>query len=204
ASEMPSLALRIATFMPRIWVFIRSAIARPAASSLALLTRRPEDRRCTAVASELLLVCRLRWALRDIRLVLITWDIGFSLASGDAWRHDAIGGVTPIGGKAGVVPTRFPSSGNRKRGPAGYHPVGPLRPWPSRGDQRRRLGTVFGMALACESIATPACCRTWARVIAAVSAAKSASMMRLRAAVWLSTATCRFEMTDSKRFWAAP
>src|SRR5690606_15693753 len=157
ASEMPSLALRIATFMPRIWVFIRSAIARPAASSLALLTRRPEDRRCTAVASELLLVCRLRWALRDIRLVLITWDIGFSLASGDAWRHDAIGGVTPIGGKAGVVPTRFPSSGNRKRGPAGYHPVGPLRPWPSRGDQRRRLSTVFGMALACESIATPAC-----------------------------------------------
>src|SRR5690606_41472014 len=53
-------------------------------------------------------------------------------------------------------------------------------------------------------MAVPACWSTWARVIAAVSAAKSASMMRLRAAVWLSTATCRLEMTDSKRFWAAP
>ena len=33
ASEMPSLALRIATLVPRICAFIRSAIARPAASS---------------------------------------------------------------------------------------------------------------------------------------------------------------------------
>jgi hypothetical protein len=31
---------------------MRSAIARPAASSLALLTRKPDDRRCMAVASE--------------------------------------------------------------------------------------------------------------------------------------------------------
>src|SRR5690606_10908051 len=76
-----------------------------------------------------------------------------------------------------------------------------LMPW--RG-QRSRLSTVLGMALACDSIATPACWSTWARVIDAVSAAKSASMIRLRAAVWLSTATCRFEITDSKRFWAAP
>jgi hypothetical protein len=35
AIEMPSLALRIATDMPRTWAFMRSAIARPAASSLA-------------------------------------------------------------------------------------------------------------------------------------------------------------------------
>ena len=35
ASEMPSLALRIATLMPRICAFMRSAMARPAASSLA-------------------------------------------------------------------------------------------------------------------------------------------------------------------------
>ena len=33
ASEMPSLALRIATLVPRICAFMRSAIARPAASS---------------------------------------------------------------------------------------------------------------------------------------------------------------------------
>src|SRR5690606_9352136 len=121
ASEIPSLALRIATFMPRTWVFMRSAIARPAASSLALLTRRPEDRRCTAVASELLLVCRLRWALSDIRLVLITWGIGFSLASVDACRHDAIGEAASIGGKAVDTPLRFPNAG-MKKGPAGSQP----------------------------------------------------------------------------------
>src|SRR5690606_1491515 len=75
ASEMPSLALRIATFMPRIWVFIRSAIARPAASSLALLTRRPEDRRCTEVANAFWVAERLRWAFSAIRLVLMIWAI---------------------------------------------------------------------------------------------------------------------------------
>ena len=48
---MPSLALRIATFMPRAWESIRLAIARPAASSFALFTRRPVDRRWIEVAS---------------------------------------------------------------------------------------------------------------------------------------------------------
>jgi len=38
----------------------RSEIARPAASSLALLMREPEDRRWMVVASELPLVLRLR------------------------------------------------------------------------------------------------------------------------------------------------
>jgi hypothetical protein len=68
---MPSLALRAATFRPRTWVFMRSAIARPAASSLALLTRRPEDRRCIAVLSEFWLVPRLRWAFSETTLVLM-------------------------------------------------------------------------------------------------------------------------------------
>ncbi len=60
ASEMPSLALRAAWFMPRIWVLKRSEIARPAASSLALLMRRPEDRRWMLVARLVPLVFRLR------------------------------------------------------------------------------------------------------------------------------------------------
>ncbi|MNS86704.1 hypothetical protein D3C72_1206150 [compost metagenome] len=60
ASEMPSLALRMATSVPRIWVPKRSEMARPAASSLALLMREPEDRRWMVVASELPLVLRLR------------------------------------------------------------------------------------------------------------------------------------------------
>ncbi len=60
ASEMPSLALRMATSVPRICVPKRSEIARPAASSLALLMREPEDRRWMVVASELPLVLRLR------------------------------------------------------------------------------------------------------------------------------------------------
>jgi hypothetical protein len=45
------LALRNATFIPRICEVIRSAIAKPAASSLALFTRRPEDKRAMVVVS---------------------------------------------------------------------------------------------------------------------------------------------------------
>jgi len=67
---MPSLALRIATFMPRTWAFMRSAIARPAASSLALLTRRPEDSRCMAVASEFWVPDKLRCEFIEMMLVL--------------------------------------------------------------------------------------------------------------------------------------
>src|SRR6185437_16309941 len=44
--EMPSLALRAAWFRPLIWEVMRWEIAKPAASSLALLMRMPEDRRC--------------------------------------------------------------------------------------------------------------------------------------------------------------
>ncbi|KRA48249.1 hypothetical protein ASD72_19950 [Pseudoxanthomonas sp. Root630] len=60
ASEMPSFALRTATSRPRIWVLKRSEMARPAASSLALLMRRPDDRRWMVVAREAPLVLRLR------------------------------------------------------------------------------------------------------------------------------------------------
>ena len=57
---MPSLALRTATSRPRIWVLKRSEMARPAASSFALLMRRPDDRRWMVVAREAPLVLRLR------------------------------------------------------------------------------------------------------------------------------------------------
>src|SRR5690606_2898608 len=114
ASEMPSLALRIATFMPRIWVFIRSAIARPAASSLALFTRRPLERRCTAVASEFCVADRLRCAFSDIRLVLmieamfrlleslLVRPVGRAARTGLPWRVSAHRALKPPGG--GSVP----------------------------------------------------------------------------------------------------
>jgi hypothetical protein len=73
--EIASLALRTATFMPRTWAFMRSAIARPAASSLALLTRRPEDRRCIEVARADCEVVRLRCALSETTLVLMVWGM---------------------------------------------------------------------------------------------------------------------------------
>ncbi len=72
ASEMPSLALRAAWLTPRIWLVKRSEMARPAASSLALLIRRPELRRCSEVASDEPEVDRLRWAFSEAVLVLIT------------------------------------------------------------------------------------------------------------------------------------
>jgi len=79
ASEMPSFALRTATSRPRIWVLKRSEIARPAASSLALLMRRPEDRRWMVVARLEPLVDRLRCAFSDITLVLMTCAISVLL-----------------------------------------------------------------------------------------------------------------------------
>jgi hypothetical protein len=46
-------------------------MARPAASSLALLMRRPDDRRCMDVASEPADWARLRCALSEGMLVLM-------------------------------------------------------------------------------------------------------------------------------------
>ena len=51
---------------------MRSAIAMPAASSFALLMRRPDDRRCREVANDEPEVVRLRWAFSEATLVLIT------------------------------------------------------------------------------------------------------------------------------------
>ena len=52
ASEMPSLALRCAWLEPLICEVKRSEMARPAASSRALLMRRPDDKRAMEVASD--------------------------------------------------------------------------------------------------------------------------------------------------------
>ena len=71
ASEIASLELRSATFMPRTWVFMRSEMARPAASSRAVLTRRPDDKRLIEVARSPSLALRLRWAVIETRLVLM-------------------------------------------------------------------------------------------------------------------------------------
>ena len=79
-SEMPSLALRAATFMPRTWAVMRSAMARPAASSLAELTRRPDDKRCIELASALCDVLTLRCAFNEMMLVLMVCGTNSSLA----------------------------------------------------------------------------------------------------------------------------
>jgi hypothetical protein len=50
-------------------------MARPAASSLALLMRKPEDRRCMDVASEAWVIDMLRCALNELMFVLMMEDI---------------------------------------------------------------------------------------------------------------------------------
>ena len=77
ASETASLALRRAISMPRAWAFMRSEIARPAASSFELFTRMPVDRRLIEVARLVPLVARLRCALSDSTLVLMIWVMTF-------------------------------------------------------------------------------------------------------------------------------
>ena len=77
---MPSLALRAATVMPRDWALMRSAIAMPAASSLAEFTRKPDDKRCIDEASEDCAAPTLRWAFSEMMLVLMDWGTNCSLA----------------------------------------------------------------------------------------------------------------------------
>jgi hypothetical protein len=59
---------------------MRAAMARPAASSLALFTRRPDERRCIDVESEFAEVDKLRCAFNDETLVLML-DIKISFKS---------------------------------------------------------------------------------------------------------------------------
>jgi hypothetical protein len=71
ANEIPSLALRDAWFKPRICELKRSEIARPAASSFALLMRKPEDRRCMEVDNDDCELVKLRCAVNELMLVLM-------------------------------------------------------------------------------------------------------------------------------------
>ncbi len=63
--EMASPVLRMATSMPRDWALRRVAICRPAASSAALLMRRPVPRRCWLVPRALLVLPRLVWVTSE-------------------------------------------------------------------------------------------------------------------------------------------
>jgi hypothetical protein len=54
---------------------MRSLMPRPAASSLALLMRKPEDRRCMEVASEAWVIAMFRWAFNELMFVLMMEDI---------------------------------------------------------------------------------------------------------------------------------
>ena len=67
-----------------------------------------------------------------------------------------------------------------------------------------RAKTLCGAVLAWARIAMPACCRICAFVNAAVSAAKSASRIRLREASRFSLTADKLAIVDSKRFWMAP
>ncbi len=117
ASEMPSLALRAAMFRPRIWLVKRSEMARPAASSLALLMRRPDDRRWMEVLSEPWLTPRLRWAVSEATLVLIVEAMGILLRVDEWWllvrtRHHG----EPGGNDGAIFQAERPSRYSDKTG----------------------------------------------------------------------------------------
>ena len=70
ASDTASLALLTAWLVPLICVVNCWLIARPAASSAALLMRKPDDRRCNACDSPACDEVRLLCALSESMLVL--------------------------------------------------------------------------------------------------------------------------------------
>jgi hypothetical protein len=69
--EIPSLAFLSAWFNPLIWADIRLAMDIPAASSLALLMRRPDDSRFMELVRVLVVLFRFLWAFKDVMLLLI-------------------------------------------------------------------------------------------------------------------------------------
>src|SRR5476651_1605368 len=75
ASEMASFALFTAWFVPLIWVVNWLLIAKPAASSAALLMRRPEDRRCKDFDNDDCEVVKFRCALSESIFVFSVSDI---------------------------------------------------------------------------------------------------------------------------------
>src|ERR1700761_2335501 len=75
ASETPSLALREAWLIPLICEVMLWVMAYPAASSAAVLIRKPEDNCCRAELSVLPDEVRLFCATSELRFVLRTSDM---------------------------------------------------------------------------------------------------------------------------------
>jgi hypothetical protein len=75
AIEMPSLAFLIATVIPLICEVILSLIDKPAASSFAELTLRPDDNLSIEVVSDILVLLNNLWLVNDAMFVLITNDM---------------------------------------------------------------------------------------------------------------------------------
>jgi hypothetical protein len=69
---MPSFALRTAWFRPRICAVILLLIAKPAASSAALLMRLPVDNCSMLLDKERLLRVKAFWLMSELMLVLMT------------------------------------------------------------------------------------------------------------------------------------
>ena len=86
--EIASWAFFAATVLLVICDCSFSEIPRPAASSLALLMRRPEDRRWTEVVRLACEVLRLRCATSDALLVLITDAMKYSYRVEVRWLPD--------------------------------------------------------------------------------------------------------------------
>ena len=111
AREMPSLALRAAWLEPRICEVKRSEMAKPAASSLALLMRRPEDSRAMAVACEVSETLSCRCAVNELMLVLMKEGI----TNSDNSKLDQCGTAAALNAspKVGLPATARCSPGHR-------------------------------------------------------------------------------------------
>ena len=106
-SEMPSLALRSAIFMPRTCDSMRVEIARPAASSDAELMRLPLDRRSIAVSSDLFTAVADAEAISALMLVFTESAISRLL--------QAPSGVTAAIQLAAAPPQRAPATAEGDR-----------------------------------------------------------------------------------------
>ncbi len=119
ASDTPSLVLRTAWFRPRTCAVNRLVIASPAASSRALLMRRPEDSRWNDRPKASVEPCRFRCVFSAATFVLMKRPIVLhSLKfSGDVALspnavHGTAGCLAPAG-TSGVGPRPSPNGSRR-------------------------------------------------------------------------------------------
>ena len=102
-SDMPSLALRAAWLALRMLACSFELMARPAASSLALVMRMPDERRAIALSVAVCDAVRLRCALSEARFVRIDRDIRV-LLWGEATRCRSP--LSPVSSTRGRHPIR--------------------------------------------------------------------------------------------------